>query len=453
VRAPQATFERALLWDSGAVLVLKGLGVALAFLANLAVARLLGADGAGAYYFALAIATLTATVAVFGQDMCVVRFCAAHRARHGIGPAAAVLRRSLGIVTLTSVALAGAMALVLTGLAAADPPYARLLRPATVMCLAVVPFALGLVATEALRALGRVRVSQLMVMVVTPAALLLLIAPLAAAYGVYGAVAAYIGSQAVVAGVALWMAWRAYRAPGAGVGVGVGADLGAPASPAEVEAPRLLKVGASFVVVALLQQLISALPTTVLGFVATPAEVGTFSVALRLAMLISMVAVVMKAVVAPRISVLHATGDRAALWRLLRQSVSGTAAFGALAFIGMLVFAGPLLHLFGPEFVAAKSILLVLAAAQVFVTGTALGAQALAMTGAEGMLRNGYVMAAAVLVLATVGLVPVYGGMGAAVATALTVVLRNWWLCREVKRHLDVDLSVLSPAFWARRAP
>lgn len=443
MRAPQATFEKALLWDSGAVLVLKGLGVALAFLANLAVARLLGADGAGAYYFALAIATLASTVAVFGQDLCVVRFCAAHRARHGIGPAAAVLKRSLVIVTALSVALAGATALALTGLAAAEAPYAKLLRPATVMCLSVVPFALGLVATEALRALGRVRVSQLMVMVVTPAALLLLIAPLATAYGVYGAVAAYIGSQAVVAAVALWMAWRAYRAPAGAGAVPVG----------EVESPRLLKVGASFVVVALLQQLFTSLPTTVLGFVATPAEVGTFSVALRLAMLISMVAIVMKTVVAPRISVLHATGDRPALWRLLRQSVSGTAVFGVAAFVGVLVFADPLLRLFGPEFTAAKPILLVLAGAQVFVTTTALGSQALAMTGAEGMLRNGYVMAALVLVLATVGLVPHYGGMGAAVATALAVVARNWWLCREVKRHLDVDLSVLSPAFWARRAP
>jgi O-antigen/teichoic acid export membrane protein len=443
VRAPQATFEKALLWDSGTVLVLKGLGVALAFLANLAVARLLGADGAGAYYFALAIATLTATVAVFGQDLCVVRFCAAQCARHGIGPAAAVLKRSLGIVTVMSVALAGVVALVLAGLAVVDAPYARLLRPASVMCLSVVPFALGLVATEALRALGRVRVSQLMVMVVTPAALLLFIAPLATAYGVYGAVAAYIASQAAVAAAALFLAWRAYRVP----------SRPAEAATEEVEAPRLLKVGASFVVVALLQQLFASLPTTVLGFVAAPAEVGTFSVALRLAMLISMVAIVMKTVVAPRISVLHASGDRPALWRLLRQSVSGTAVFGVAAFVGVLVFADPLLRVFGPEFVAAKPILIVLAAAQVFVTTTALGSQALAMTGAEGMLRNGYVMAALVLVVATAALVPAFGGMGAAVATALAVVARNWWLCREVKRHLDVDLSVLSPAFWARRAP
>jgi O-antigen/teichoic acid export membrane protein len=443
VRAPQGILDNTLLRDSGTVLGLKGFGVALAFLVNLAVARLLGADGAGVYYFALAITTVTATVAVFGQDLCVVRYCAAHRARHGLASAAVVLRRSLWIVGLGSVALAGTVALVLTALAATDAPNAGMLRPAAVMCVAVVPFALGLVGTEALRAVGRVRLSQLMVMVVTPSVLLLFLAPLAMAYGVGGAVAAYIGAQTTVAAIALLLAWRAYRMP---------EEAAAPVAE-DVERPRLLTVGASFVLVALMQQLFGALPTTVLGFVATPADVGTFNVALRLAMLISMLAIVMKTVVAPRISVLHATGDRAGLWRLLRQAVSGTSAFGAVAFVVMVVFGDRLLMLFGPEFTAAKPVLLVLAAAQVFVTTTALGAQALAMTGAEGMLRNGYVLATGVLVLATVGLVPAYGAMGAAMATALAVVARNGWLCREVKRHLDVDLSVLSPAFWARRAP
>lgn len=442
MRVPPKTTGKALLWDSGTVLGLKGVGGALAFCVHLAVARLLGADGVGAYYFALAVVTLAATVAIFGQDLCVVRFCAAGRAREGIGAAAVVLRRSLAIVAVASVALAGAVALALTGLAAAPTRYTPLLGTAAVMCAAIVPFALGRIGTEALRAAGRVRVSQLMVMVGPPAALLLLVPPLATAYGVRGAVGAYIGAQTVVAAIALVLARRAYRAPS-----------GMPGPSPDAARPRLLKVGASLAQAALMQQLIAALPTVVLGFVATPAQVGGYSVALRLAMPIGMAALVMNAVAAPRIAALHATGDRPALRRLLRQSVAGTAAFGAVAFAAVWGFADELLSLFGPAFVAARPILIVLAAAQLFVAATALGTQALAMTGAETNLRNGYAVASLVLVVATLGLVPAYGGMGAAVATALAVVARNGWLCREAGRHLDVDLSVLSPAFWARRVP
>jgi O-antigen/teichoic acid export membrane protein len=112
--------------------------------------------------------------------------------------------------------------------------------------------------------------------------------------------------------------------------------------------------------------------------------------------------------------------------------------------VGLVIFADPVLRLFGNEFVAAKGSLIALILGNLVNVGAGSVGYLLMMTGYQVQLSR--VMGMSALVNVVLNLVGIHylGVLGAAIATAFSMALWNIWLHAIVVKRLDVHPSTLA---------
>ena len=176
---------------AGLAFVLRGLGAGFAFALNVVIGRLLGAEGAGLYFLALAVTSIGAVVARLGLDNTLLRFVAAGAAQKDWGQVKGVF--ALGMK------LAGAASLALSLVCLAIAPWLsetvfrepELASPLRWMSLGIFTFSMMTLLSEALKGLKRIRNSMLVSGVLYPLGALILVWPLIILMGPAGAGLAY----------------------------------------------------------------------------------------------------------------------------------------------------------------------------------------------------------------------------------------------------------------------
>lgn len=186
-------------------------------------------------------------------------------------------------------------------------------------------------------------------------------------------------------------------------------------------------VGASApLVVANFTQYINAWSSvTILGIFASAAQVGIFSAASRTAMISALVLHAFSGTFSPMISSLYRKGQLEDLNKLYRDvarwSFTGTLALSVLA----MVLSKDIMVVFGKEFVVGWSAIVVVGVAQIFYSSVGPAQRVLAMTGRQKIVMLGTLSSVTSVVVLNFLLIPRYGIMGAAFATAGGIVLIN----------------------------
>ena len=183
--------------------------------------------------------------------------------------------------------------------------------------------------------------------------------------------------------------------------------------------PPLMTTAWPLMVVELVQATIVSVPVLLLGMMADAADVGAFSVALRISMLVWMVLVSLGTVASPRFAALHRKGDLQGLGHLNRQiQLIGTVT-GGLVCLAMIVLPETLLTILSPGFTTAAVPLMILGAGQA-INALYTGQDVLlAMTGNGGTLQRLNLAQLVVVLLLSVSFIPLIGASGAALATAI----------------------------------
>ena len=177
-----------------------------------------------------------------------------------------------------------------------------------------------------------------------------------------------------------------------------------------------------------------------LGWFADPAQVALFSIALRVAMLNSFILRAVNAVVGARFAELYHRADLAGL-RTLALHSSRLMALVAIPLLLLLLYcAQPLLAIFGDEFVLAVPCLIILSIGQFLNVITGAVCLLLEMTGSEARLRQFELISALVMLVLGFTLVPLWGALGAAIATACAVGSVNLLAVYEVKRRFGFNM-------------
>jgi O-antigen/teichoic acid export membrane protein len=168
-------------------------------------------------------------------------------------------------------------------------------------------------------------------------------------------------------------------------------------------------------------------------------DVALFAVAQRTAMLIGFALFAVNASAGPKFAALYSQGDMAGLERIALWSVRLILLVAVPSLIFMMVFPQWLMGLFGPQFRAASTALMILAVGQ-FI-GTAVGSvgSLLSMTGHERQLRWNVFIGAVLGVGLGVLLIPGYGLIGAAIATSVAVASKNLLCVYQVNRLLGFN--------------
>lgn len=177
-----------------------------------------------------------------------------------------------------------------------------------------------------------------------------------------------------------------------------------------------------------------------LGLLVSSSQIGIFKVAAQIAALAEFGIRVANPVVAPEIARLHAMQDTRRLQKLATYSTRAIMAVNFLITAGFALIGKWFLRFFyGPEYVAAYSVVLILLIGQFVNSTTGAVSTFLNMTGYEKDTTAARGLALVITVGLVLAVTPLWGIQGTAIAVTIALIVWNvllWWL---VKKRLNVN--------------
>ena len=216
-----------------------------------------------------------------------------------------------------------------------------------------------------------------------------------------------------------------------------------PASP--VFLPRTwLQVSLPLLLYRAFRELLVQTDVLMIGSIIGTAAVGIYSPASKTALWVGFVLQTINLAIAPTFTVLHVKGDRDALQEIISMVTKWIFWSSSAIAILLIVFAKPILGIFGPEFVDAHWALKILVIGQLINALSGSVGNLLSMTGYQNKLMLVSSCTALLNLILNAIFIPLWGIVGAALTTAFTLSIWNIWLAVIVIRHLKVNPTVFS---------
>ncbi|MBA3688936.1 MAG: polysaccharide biosynthesis protein [Chloroflexi bacterium] len=372
-------------------------------------ARLLGADGYGAYNLALSLATIGGIVPLLGFDTAIVRYTAIFAGRGDWGAVRANLRLMLSLSAALSL-------LVTVGLVFFAEPVAgallhdRQLAPLVLISALMVPtLVLNIQLGSALRGVRRIArevfADQVFQPVVRLALLLMLVV---VGLTVSRALLAWTVASLATTVLLAYLVIRALPPHGHEGGK-------------SLSKRELLRFSGPVFLSNVVSKSGDQLQTLLLGALSTITNVGVFAVATNVNLIGSLVHSSLVSASMPLFAEAQDVEKRPALEKLYQLTSRWSLTLNLPIFLVVVAYAQVVLALFGPEFRSGALPLGILAAANLLNAGTGMSGAVLDMTGHTALKLLNATVSVVLGIALNVILVPSLGLMGAAIAAlALT---------------------------------
>jgi O-antigen/teichoic acid export membrane protein len=191
--------------------------------------------------------------------------------------------------------------------------------------------------------------------------------------------------------------------------------------------------------IGLMEFLMIQVDKVALGFYRGAREVGIYSVAAAVVAYVPLALSSVNQIFSPTISDLHTRGEYNLLGRLFQSITKWVIGLTLPLACTIIIFARPLMRIFGPDFEAGWPILVIGTLGQLVNCGVGSVGFLLLMSGNEKRLIKVQTVMATVMVVLSAALVPLWGIVGAAVAAAITNVGVNGWNMLEVRKSLGLS--------------
>ena len=421
-----------LLTTSSYAFVVLVAGAALSFGVQLGTVRLIGAESFGIFAYVIAWVTMLAYISTLGLSTSLLRLLPSYRVQGDWARAHGVMRFAFRGGALTGIAVA-ALAIIAERLVLQT--QGELAHALLIGAIVVPLMTLRLIGASALRAFGAIIVSMLPERILRDSVAFLILAVL-----VLGGLAPPDAVTAMVATLATAIIALLFiqrflisRRPSELVSA----------------APRYavrdwLRPAVSLTLIMLADTIMSRAGILIIGLRNDTLGAGIFAVAFNLAQLVALPRMALSALFAPTVSALYARGDMVGLQRLMARSAALSLAFTLVIALPLIAGAPVLLPWFGPQFVSAGPVLIVLIIGQLAAAAAGPQQHLFTMTGHErqGATLMG-VAAAATFIGAALLIIP-FGMMGVAVATTLSMVGWNIGMAIFLSRRLQLRPGLAS---------
>ncbi|MGA1988177.1 MAG: flippase [Candidatus Sulfotelmatobacter sp.] len=415
--------------NSGMYLAGTMFSVALGYVFKVYLARVLGAEALGIYALGITLVGFFGAFNSLGLVESAVRFAAVYRAAHRWEQLRALLWRG-GAILLVANVVFGAILLKLGGVVAGRFYHSAALARyipwfAALMLLGVISTFYGRILAGYKEVGRRTLITNF---IGSPATMLLTILLLHFGWGLRGYLLAQVLGAVLVVVLLIAFVWTLTPAEAR-------LSLHWPL-PLEHE---VWLFSAAAVGVLLLEFLISQVDKIALGFYRGARAVGIYSVAATVVACVSLILTSVNQVFSPLIADLHSRKDNEMLGRLYRALTKWILGLTAPMAITVIVFARPILRIFGHDFEAGWPILIIGTAGQLVNCGVGSVGLLLLMSGNQRRLLRVQAAMAVVMTVACIALVPIWGIVGAAVAAAITNAGTNLWNLFEVRSVLGLS--------------
>jgi O-antigen/teichoic acid export membrane protein len=403
--------------------------------ANIFLARILGAADYGSYTFAAAWLTLLGIPAVLGMDRFLVREIATYEVQGAWGQMRGLLRASSAHVLAISVSAALLAAAVTWFIPWHSSPTMQV--SLWIAQLALPFYSLKRVLQAVLQGLQHVMAASLPEMLITPMVLILAVAlgwkflrpfhaPSAVGMLAFGHLAGFL--------VAAWLLWRFLP------------DAARTAATVPVKLPWMRSVF-PLVFLSSVNVIYAQADLIALGALKGARAVGFYGVADRNAELVNFLLMAVSLPLAPAVATIYALGDMQRLQAAVSKVVRVTFLL-SLPVAGAFILFGYwwLLLLYGADFTEGRWPLAILSAGQLATAWTGPAAVLLTMTGHEKDAARAIFISATVDVILCLTLITRWGPEGAAVAAASSAVVWSVLLAKAVRNRLGIRVSAFSPS-------
>lgn len=420
--------------------VLQAAGAGLIFVSEVVLARALSAHGYGLFATVMAWLQVLTMTALMGSNHLLLRFVPTYVTTAKWSLLRGVLRQchrgslliSLGVVVLSAMMLA-----MLSDRLSSE------LRWAFLVGMASLPlYVLSIQRQSVLRGLHRVAEALTPEYIVRPLLLILAMSGFVWILNipVSANVALALNGLAVFIAFILGRFWLRCAMP-------VEAKTASP----EMRTREWMAISIPLFLVAIMQLLIVRLDIILLGALAGREEAGIYAAASRVADLVVFALAAANAIVAPMISGLHARNDMAGLQYVMKLLAKGVLVFTVPVVLLIGILGYEILGMFGEEYKIGYIPLLILVSGQIVNALAGPVDFLMYMTGHQKQSLRILALAAVLCLVMNLVLIPSYGLIGAAIATAATTMFWNFMMRRFVRDALGIEASVL--VLFRRRTP
>ena len=246
--------------------------------------------------------------------------------------------------------------------------------------------------------------------------------------GLWGYLVAQIVSAVVVLALLVSLAWRLTPAAARSLNV----------TKLSIE-PEVWSFSAAMFGVGMMEFFMGQTDRVALGYYRGAHDVGIYAVAAALVAYEPIILQSVNQIFAPVIADIHSRGDHLLLGRLFQTLTKWMLGLTFPLAIVMMVYARPIMAVFGHDFEAGWPILVIGTCGQLVNCGVGSVGCILLMSGNQRRLIRVQAYMAAIMVVLSVWLVPLWGALGAAVAAAVTNVGVNVWNLVEVRSALKLS--------------
>jgi O-antigen/teichoic acid export membrane protein len=401
---------------------------ATAYVFKVYLARTLGAEALGIYALGMTVLGFMSLFSSLGLPQSAVRFVARYCATGDIELLRGFLGRSLVLLFASNLVFGGGLLLL--------GPWVSTRFYHTPKLIPYLGFFTAIMFVGALTTFfGQVlagykdvaRRTLIINFIGSPLTMVLTAVFLTLGLGLRGYLIGQIASANVVLFLLFWMAWKLTPPDARPISSGL--------RPLDKD---VISFSAAAFGVSFLEFQMSQTDKILIGFYGNTRELGIYTVAVSLVAFVPVVLQSVNQIFSPTIANLHARGDLELLGRMFQSLTKWILGLTLPLAAVLVVFAAPLMRVFGPEFERGWPILLVGTIGQLINCGVGSVGYLLLMSGYQNCLVRIQIAMAVVVVMLNLLLIPEWGIMGAAVAVAITNALMNLWCLMEVKRKLGL---------------
>ncbi|MFB6366022.1 flippase [Paenibacillus elgii] len=409
-------------------------GVGLAVLMQVVLARLLGVVSYGYYAFVMTVITFVAFPANLGFDTAIVRFVSSYKADQLWGEVKGLLRRANQLTLLVSLALMGISGVVIYVMyrnSGGEFYYTFLTG------LLIIP----LMATATLRqnsllALKEVLVAQLPEKVLRPVFVIVIVYAYTVIFhvktGAFEAMVIFVGSMLLSYLFGAWVLNRKLTP--------YTRDY-----PHRFQTKHWLLESLTLMVNSGMYLILGQLSVVMIGMMHGTSESGIFSAAVRIATMVSFAITSINMIAAPMISESYAKGDLKQMQKVCTLSGRSGFAFAGLVFVTILLLGEWILGLFGEEFKAGTTALILLSLSHLVHSYCGQSGTVMTMTGQQRASSRILMISTVLNVAFNLLLIPSLGMIGAALANLLSTAFCYFSMMFKVKQSMQIVTGVWMP--------
>src|SRR4051794_29804577 len=413
---------------AGTIFLIRVISAALAYLAQILLARWMGGSDYGVYVYVWTWVLMLGSMMDFGIAVSAQKLIPEYRTRgeHDL------LRGFLAGSRWMTLIVSSAGALLLAGLIKLCSPWidAGTVLPLYIGCLTLPAFVVANTQDGIARAHDWMRLG-LMPQFIVRQSLIIGFTAGAFALGFHlGAITAMLASAAAVWLAMIWQMIVLNRRLSGHIAPGAKA----------YDFRGWLAVSLPILLVESFYLLLSYTDVLVLQQFRPSEEVGVYFAVVKTLALVSFIHYAMAATTAHRFAEYHAQGDKDRLSAYVTHAIKWTFWPSLAATIALLAMGKPLLWLFGPHFVVGYDIMFIAAIGLVVRSAIGPVERLLNMLGHQHICALAYALAFVMNLVLCVALVPRFGGLGAAAATSISLAFETVLLFWIVRRRLGLHV-------------